>query len=171
MPRAAQVQGSICLPQLHRIWLRRTGSSRDICWKPPEPESPWDSPPYIGFTWQSFGCGGAARVSSVSRAQYYPMSDQSQPQLLQNRPATARAEPRVMLGVLWEGRYKEGKHFWVVSYPPRDERSSHRIMLRDISYQHPLHSKHSILISLNFISVILYWSLGRSFYRTFFLSR
>jgi len=61
---------------------------------------------YMAKFWLWWGCKGV--LCEQSPALPHVRSDQ--PQLLQNRPATARAEPRVMLGVLWEGRYKEGKH-------------------------------------------------------------
>lgn len=54
-------------------------------------------------------------MASVSRTQCCPVSEHSQLQLLWKRYTDARAEPWASLGVLWEGRFKEGKQYWATA--------------------------------------------------------
>ena len=70
------------------------------------------------IVWLSWGlvislCGkvlvtGHYRGGPCEQCQHCPMSDQSQLQLLQKGPSAARVEAWVMLGVLWESRFKKG---------------------------------------------------------------
>lgn len=50
---------------------------------------------------------GHYRGGPCEQCQHCPMSDQSQLQLLQKGPSAARVEAWVMLGVLWESRFKK----------------------------------------------------------------